>query len=144
MNRTLVALVTATAAVSFAASAQAAPPKSFSKTVEFTDATPDPSGNAASGNENHCSGQLPRETPIELKVPGPGIVDVAISGFQGDWSLQIQDAKGEVMGGADVNPPNEFETASVRLKKAATILIAPCNLAGTPQATVKIDYKYKK
>ena len=68
---------------------------------------------------------------------------VSIGGFQGDWSLQIQDASGEVLSGADVNPP-DYETAGVRLKKAATIIIAPCNMSGTPQAKVTYKYTYRK
>ena len=145
MNRKLACtLLAATVGVALGTSANAAPPKGFTKTVSFTDATPDPSGNANSGNENHCSGELPQEDPISVKVPGPGNVEVSIKGFQGDWSLQIKDAAGEVMTGADVNPPSEFETASVRLKKAATINILPCNLAGTPQAEVTYTYSYKK
>ena len=132
------------AGLSVASVAEAAPPKNFKKTVSFTDATPDPSGNAESGNENHCSGQLPQEDPIEVKVPGPGYLEVSIAGFQGDWSLQVKSKDGEVLGGADVNPPSEFETVSVRFKKAETVGILPCNLAGTPQAEVTYSYTYKK
>ena len=132
------------AGLSVASVADAAPPKNFKKTVSFTDATPDPSGNAASGNENHCSGQLPQEAPISVKVPGPGYLEVSIAGFQGDWSLQVKDKDGEVLGGADVNPPSEFESVSIRFKKAETVGILPCNLAGTPQAEVTYSYTYKK
>ena len=142
--RTRTAIIaTAVLAVGLGTSAQAAPPKGFTKTVTFTDATPDPSGNAESGNENHCNGVLPREEPIVVKIPGPGMVDVTLAGFQGDWTLQLQDAKGEVIGGNDVNPP-DYETAGVRLKKAQTIKILPCNLAGTPQATVTYKYTYRR
>jgi hypothetical protein len=144
MNSKLIATAAVAAlGIAVAGSAQAAPPKNFTKTVSFTDATPDPSGNAESGNEMHCSGQLPREEGIKVKIPGPGMVDVTLGGFQGDWSLQIQDATGEVIAGDDVNPP-DYETAGVRLKKAATIVIAPCNLAGTPEATVTYKYTYRK
>jgi hypothetical protein len=144
MNRTITtALAIAALAIPLGASAQAAPPKSFTKTVQFTDATPDPTGNAESGNEMHCSGKLPREEGITVKIPGPGMVDVTLGGFQGDWSLQIQDASGEVIAGDDVNPP-DYETAGVRLKKAATIIIAPCNMSGTPQADVTYKYTYRK
>lgn len=132
------------AGLSLATVADAAPPKSFKKTVSFTDATPDPTGNAASGNENHCSGQLPQEDPITVKIPGPGTLEVSIGGFQGDWALQIKDASGEVLAGDDVNPPSDFESASVRFKKAATVGILPCNLEGTPQAEVTYSYTYKK
>jgi hypothetical protein len=48
------------------------------------------------------------------------------------------------MAGDDVDPPSAFESASVRLKAAATIAILPCNLAGTPNADVKISYTYKR
>jgi hypothetical protein len=132
------------AGLSVASVADAAPPKNFKKTVSFTDATPDPTGNAASGNENHCSGQLPQEAPISVKVPGPGYLEVSIAGFQCDWSLQVKDKDGEVLGGADVNPPSEFESVSIRFKKAATVGILPCNMSGTPQAEVTYSYTYKK
>ena len=141
--RTAVITVVA-ASLSVATVANAAPPKNFKKTVTFTDATPDPTGNAGSGNENHCSGQLPTEDPIQVKVPGPGYLEVSIAGFQGDWSLQVRDSSGEVLGGADVNPPSEFESISVRFKKAETVGILPCNLAGTPEAQVTYSYTYKK
>jgi hypothetical protein len=145
VNRTLACtLLAATVAVALGTSANAGPPKGFTKTVTFTDGTPDPTGNAASGNENHCSGELPQEAPISVKVPGPGTVEVSIKGFQGDWALQVKDAAGEVMAGDDVNPPDAFEATSVRLKKAATINILPCNMAGTPQAEVTYTYSYKK
>src|SRR3954447_5003782 len=108
MNRMLVAALAVTAlAIPLGAGAQAAPPKGFTKTVDFTDATPDPSGNAQTGgNELHCSGQLPQEAPIAVKIPGPGIIDVTLGGFQGDWALQVKDASGEILAGDDVNPPS--------------------------------------
>lgn len=144
--RTRTALASSLVVVALAsalAPAVAAPPKGFTKTVEYTDATPDPTGFSSGSNETHCKGVLPMEAPIAVKVPASGIVEIAMSGFQGDWSLMITDAKGEVLGGADVNPP-DFEVASVRLKKPATINVHPCNFAGTPQASVKITYTPKK
>lgn len=145
MNRKLACtLLAVTVGVALGTAANAAPPKGFSKTVTFTDMTPDPTGNLESGNENHCNGKLPKEQPVAVKVPGPGIVEISINGFQGDWALQVRDAAGEVIGGDDVNPPSAFESTSVRLKKAATINILPCNLAGTPQAQLTYKYTYKK
>lgn len=145
MRRTVV-LTTGLAgitALALAAPALAAPPKPFTQSVTFTDSTPDPSGNTATGNENHCSGKLPKETPISVKIPGPGDVDVSLSSVTGDWALQIQDADGNVLAGDDVNPPGT-EATSVRLKKAATIKVLPCNLAGAPTAKVTISYKFRK
>jgi hypothetical protein len=144
MNRTLVTgLLAAVVGVSLGTSVHAGPPKGFTKTVDFTDATPDPSGNAGATNQDHCSGKLPQEAPISVKIPGPGNVDISLGGFQGDWALQVKDAKGEILAGDDVNPPG-YEGTSLRLKKAATIQILPCNLEGTPQGTVTYTYAYKK
>jgi hypothetical protein len=134
--------VVALMAVSFGASAQAAPPKKFAKTVSYTDATPDPSGNAGSGNEDHCTGQLPREAPISVKIPAAGTLDVSLGGFQGDWALQLREGD-EIIAGDDVNPPG-YEATSVRFKKATTVLIQPCNLEGTPQGTVTYSYTPKR
>lgn len=142
--RTRLALVTVLAVgVALGTTANAAPPKGFSKTVSFTDATPDPSGNTASGNEHHCDGKLPQEKPLSITIPGPGTVDVSLAGFQGDWALQVRDAKGEVLAGDDVNPPS-YEATSLRLKKGTTIQILPCNLAGSPAGTVTYTYTFKK
>ena len=141
--RTRIPLVTAVAVgVALGTAAQATPPKGFSKTVAFTDASPDPSGNAGATNEEHCSGKLPHETPVRVKIPGPGNIDISIGGFQGDWGLQVRDASGAVIAGDDVNPP-AYEATTVRLKKAATIQILPCNLEGTPKATITYKYTYK-
>lgn len=143
--RTRLVLITAVGAVAcgiISTGADAAP-AGFSKTVAFTDATPDPSGNAASGNDHHCHGRLPAEKPIAVKIPGPGNVDVSTAGFVGDWALEVRDASGDVLAGDDANPP-ATESTSVRLKKAATIFIQPCNLEGSPQAQVTYKYTYKK
>jgi hypothetical protein len=141
----LAATLVAAASVAVAVPSTAAPtkPKNFTQEVTFTDATPDPSGNANSGNENHCSGKLPKEAAFTVKVPGPGDVDVALSGMTGDWGLQILDATGSVIGGDDQTPP-ALESSSVRLKKAGTIMVLPCNEAGTPTAKVTIKYSYRK
>jgi hypothetical protein len=144
VNRKLAtALLAAAVGVSLGTSAHAGPPKGFTKTVDFTDATPDPSGNAGATNQDHCSGKLPQETPISVKIPGKGSVDITLGGFQGDWALQVKDPSGEILAGDDVNPPG-YESTSVTLKKAGTILILPCNLEGTPQGTVTYAFTPKK
>lgn len=144
MNRKLACtILVAAVGVAMGTSANAAPSKGFSKTVAFTDGTPDPSGNAASGNENHCSGKLPQEKPVSVTLPGAGSLDISIDGFQGDWALQVRDASGEVIAGDDVNPPG-YEATSVSVKKAATVQILPCNLEGTPQATIHYTFTPKK
>lgn len=136
----LTGVVLAVAAGAFAP-AHAGPPASFSKTVTFVDKTPDPS--AYFLGPEHCMGRLPAEKPVQVRIPGPGVVDIAISGFSGEWSLMITDAAGELIGTADADAP-ATESTSLRLKKASTINILPCNLAGTFEATLKYSYQYKK
>lgn len=138
----LVAGALATVAAASLSPAQAGPPKPFSKTMAFTDATPDPTGNAAATEQEHCRGELPREKPVEVMLPGPGVVEVSISGFQGDWTLMVTDKADKTLGGADVNPP-ATEAVRVVVKKAGPILISPCNLVGTSQATLTYSYRYK-
>jgi hypothetical protein len=123
------------------APALAAPPSSFSKTVTFVDSTPDPS--AFFLGPEHCMGRLPAEQPVAVSIPGPGLVDVAISGFTGEWSLMITDKDGEVIATADADAP-ATESTTFRMRRAGRINILPCNLAGTSEATLKYGYRYKR
>lgn len=115
-------------------------PKPITQTVTYRDATPDPSGIAV-GSDGHCSGLLPREAPIAFKAPAAGKLEVSIGGFAGEWALQLRDDKGAVLAAADVPPPS-FETLSIKIRKPSTINVLPCNLAGSPDATVQITFTY--
>lgn len=140
---TALTAVTATGAVAPAMAAKPKPPSNFTQNVTFSDPTPDPTGNLNDDEADHCSGRLPQEAPISVKVPGPGSLEVTLSGFQGDWSLQIKNSKGEIEAGVDVNPP-DAESTAVFFKKAGTWLVLPCNMTGTPEAKVQIKYTYRK
>lgn len=144
-TRTLLTTVlVGVAGVGAAAPSQAAPPKPkpFTTTYSVTDATPDPTGNTNATEDQHCQGKLPMEAPIKVKVPGPGDVDVTTA-VTGDWALMVTNASGEILAGADVNPP-ESESTSVRLKKAQTINVYACNMEGAPTAKVTVHYAYRK
>lgn len=121
--------------------AEAATPKGFSKKMAFVDQTPDPSAFVV--GPEHCLGRLPREKPVTVAIPGSGIVRIAISGFQGEWSLLVSDPAGDVIATADADAP-ATESLEMRLKKAQRIQILPCNLAGTFEATLTYSYTYKK
>ena len=124
------------------APAQAAPPpKPFSKTVVFVDQTPDPS--AYFLGPEHCLGQLPREAPVPVEVPGPGVLDIAISGFTGEWSLIVFGPKGDVIGVADADAP-ATESMKLRVRKAGRVDVLPCNLFGTFEATLTYSWTYKR
>ena len=130
-----------TVAAGSLAPAQAAPPKPFSKTVTFVDSTPDPS--AYFLGPEHCQGKLPREAPVSVVIPGPGVVSIAITGFTGEWSLMITNPAGDVIGTADADAP-ATEAMTLRVKRAGRIDILPCNLAGSFEAKQSYGYRYKK
>ena len=145
MRRTTItiALITGVAGTLAAPAVGAPKPKPITKTVEYTDATPDPTGNAESGNAAHCNGKLPvQEKGIAFAAPAAGSLKAVLSGFQGDWSMQIRDAKGKVLGGDDVNPP-AYESVTVKIKSKGNYVIFPCNMGGTPIATVKYTFTFK-
>jgi hypothetical protein len=98
--------------------------------VTFVDSTPDPS--AYFLGPEHCMGRLPAEQPVAVNIPAPGLVDVAISGFTGEWSLMITDKDGEVIATADADAPATGST-SFRMKRAGKINILPCTSRGHPR-----------
>lgn len=123
------------------APASAAPtPKPYTTTTTYTDRTPDPTG----GLGANCQGLTPPEAPVEMKVANPGVVTLSITGFTGDWALVVRDKKdSKLLGASDTNPP-ATENVIVTLKKATTLLVQPCNLGGTVDATLKLAYRFKK
>jgi hypothetical protein len=141
-TRLLATLVVVGAAAATQVPASAATPKGFTINYSFTDATPDPSGNAHNAEADHCSGTLPQEKPVAVKIPGPGYVEVALTAT-GDWSMQLKDSKGLVLTGDDVNPPQN-EVLTYRFRKAQTVLVLPCNMTGLPNAKFRVTYTYKK
>jgi hypothetical protein len=140
MHRIALALVLIPSLALAAPSFAAPKPKPIKQTVPFRDATPDPSGIAV-GSDGHCSGLLPREAPIVFKAPAAGKLDVSIRGFTGEWALQLRNDKDAVLAAEDVPPP-DFEKLSIKIRKAATINVLPCNLAGSPDGIVDIVFTY--
>jgi len=127
------------------ASPAKAKPKPLKGTWSFTDTTPDPSGNAEGTEALHCNGKLPAG-PADVnahafKVKGTGVF-TAIGHVTGDWAIQLQDAKGNVITGDDVNPPASESLAGITLKKGAYSLVL-CNLEGAPTATADYTFKYR-
>ena len=151
MNRrgTVTALAVAAVGVAGVVPAFASPakpkPKPLKGTWSYLDTTPDPSGNANGSTSLHCSGKLPAG-PADVnahtfKVTGPGTFS-AISHVNGDWAIQLRDAKGNVITGDDVNPPASEALTGVVLKKGTYSLVL-CNLEGAPTATADYVFKYR-
>ena len=115
-------------------------PPPQSQEVGYRDATPDPTG-LAIGSDGHCSGALPREAPHSFKAPARGTLKVTLAGFEGVWGLHLEDAKGSVLG--DTDSTTGTPTLSVKAKKAGTVInIRPCNIAGSPDATITLLFTF--
>ena len=138
----LAAAVAATASPSFAAPAPKSKPKPkpIEQEVAFTDATPDLTG-LRPDSDSHCNGLLPQEAPYEFKAPAAGKLQVSISGFTGEWALELRDEKGRVLAEQDVSIP-ELEKLTIKLRKPAVVSIRPCNLAGGPDGLISLVFSY--
>ena len=139
--RRLVLAVTAVALVGGVTAPSLAAPKRkpITKTVPFRDATPDPSGIAV-GSDGHCSGLLPREKAYAFQAPAAGTLKASISGFSGEWAMQLRDTKDRVLAEDDVT--GGFETLSVKVRKAGVVNVLPCNLAGTPDSVITLVFTF--
>lgn len=138
--RTRTALVTAAAAaVALAAPAGAAKPKPISGSYDVTIPVPFP---MEASNGSHCADApdtLSRDAR-QMKLPGyAGKLAIGVSGFVGDWVIEVYDAKGRVLAtGASLDLTAGERSATYRKKKAPaeTVTVMVCNFGGTPAGTV--------
>jgi type 1 fimbria pilin len=140
------------ALVAVGAPAQAAvkaKPKPQSKTYNLTLA-PSPDASEATG----CSGPTRTDgvnMDVEtIKVTGPGLLSVEVTGFSGDWDTSVYNAAGSQLteGGGTGTPPADptatglKEVLKYKNKKAQTLSLRVCNFLGSPNATVKYTFVY--
>jgi hypothetical protein len=120
--------------------AQAAP-KKFAGSYSVT-LLPDPTPNAfhAAGNGN-CFNLNPAAVDRrELKVPSKGKLTLILDSpdptgtGNTDWDLYVTDKSGESLG--EGTGGTSHEEVVIKFKKAETINVAVCNLAGAPDGTV--------
>lgn len=76
-----------------------------------------------------------------FRAPAAGRLEVAIRGFSGEWALQLRKNKDAVLAADDVPPP-AFEELTIKLRKASTINVLPCNIAGSPEGMIDIVFTY--
>jgi hypothetical protein len=152
MNRRATLAVITLAAVGVAggvpALAKAPKPKPISGTWSYTDYSADPSVSvtSAAGNHPYCHDPVPA-TPADvnahtIKVKGRGLLSVAGT-TTGDWGMEIDDAKGNVLATSDGTQPQDQEGAIVDLPKAGTYSVLYCNFGGAPTATAKYRFVYR-
>lgn len=120
--------------------AQAAPKFAGSYNVTLL---PDPSPNAfhTGLGMGNCFNVNPQSVDRrELKVPGKGkltlVLDSADPTGTGntDWDMYVTDKSGESLG--EGTGGTSHEEVSIKFKKAETVTVSVCNLAGQPNGTV--------
>jgi hypothetical protein len=121
--------------------AQAAP-KKFAGSYNVT-LLPDPSPNAfhTGLSMGNCFNVNPQAVDRrELKVPGKGKLTVVLDSpdptgtGNTDWDLYVTDKSGESLG--EGTSGSSHEEVDIKFKRAETINVAVCNLAGQPNGTV--------
>ena len=137
----LVALVAASAAVP----AEAAKRKPMSGSYDVLIPVPYP----MEGPSAHCTEGYDALTRSATKVtlPDLGELKVEVSGFVGDWVLEIFDAKGRVLAtGANLDLTIGKRSAKYKKKRsgAETVSIVVCNFGGTPRGTVAWTYVFSR
>ena len=143
----IAAALAVTTAAAPEAMAKAKPlPKPIHQKYTVSDPTPNPVLEGSAGS--YCHGATPGdalgdEKGHAIKVTGKGVFEGTLSGFVGDWVVEIRDSKGQTLYGDDVNPPST-ETYFLPVAKAGTYTVWACNSNGGPSATVDITFTYKR
>ena len=141
MRASVVVLI---AVVAIAAPAAATHKPPISESYDVTAPVPYPVEGAS-----HCSdgieGTTKNTKPVTL--PDRGVLQVELSGFLGDWVLELHDAKGRMLAqAAALDPANTAPVRKLTYKKAMQgqkVKIAVCNLEGSPRAKVKYTFTYR-
>lgn len=130
MRPRLVLAVLPLALVGVTAASSMAAPKQTKGTFDAA-ATPDPTPTAG----EVCQGLTPTgRFEVPLKIPAAGKLKVELTGFEGDWDLTLEDAKGKVLASSAGFVEATTETYQVKFKKPATVTIVACNFLGGPTA----------
>lgn len=135
MRARLVLATVPVALLGMVAAGASAAPKAKPFTQTYDASAPVPAAGLA------CDGVTPMGRDLhEVKVPAAGKLKVDLSGFLGDWDLQLLAGGAEIGLSQTIQPLSEGETVTVKLKKATTVVINACNYNGGPTGTVKLAY----
>lgn len=141
MRTRLIALL---AVAAFAAPAAAGHKPPISEKYDVTAPVPYPVEGAS-----HCTdgieGTTKNTRPVTL--PDQGVLVIELSGFLGDWVLELHDDKGRMLGqAAALEPTNTAPVRKLTFKKAKPgmkVKIAVCNNYGGPKGSVKYTFTYR-
>jgi hypothetical protein len=139
------AVIAAAGSLAPAEAAKKKPPikKSYSLTL-----APLPDATEAVGCESAGRAEDVNMDNHTIKVAGPGVLTVKVTGFNGDWDASLINSSGSfVAAAAGTSTPNTSTTPGedvmkYKSKKAQTLTLRVCNFAGTPAATVAYTYVY--
>ena len=145
--------ITAVAAVGILAAGAYAPATAAPKKKPVTKAyemelmpVPDPPSGTPSCARPELEGfSIHTET---LKTTGPGVLEVKVNKFYGDWDISVFEA-GELVGVGDgtstpnTSTSNGEDVFTAKFKKATTLTISTCNFLGSPSAHGEYKFTYK-
>lgn len=101
----------------------------------------DGSSHCADGTEGVTKGSK------DFTLPDRGVLQVEMSGFLGDWVLELFDAKGRMIGqAAQLDPLNTAPVRKLTYKKGTPrqpVRIVVCNVNGGPTAKVRYTFTYR-
>lgn len=145
MRTRLATLAVALLVAAVAPSADAGPRKPVKGAYDVLIPVPYP----MEGPSAHCTegyDDLTRSV-VAMKLLGTGELKVIVSGFVGDWVLEIFDEKGRVLAtGATLDLTVGAREAKWKKKRsgAEVVKIAVCNFGGTPSGTVSWSYVFSR
>lgn len=89
-------------------------------------------------------------TTKTIKPTGAGVLEVTLTGFNGDWDITVKNDKGAALatGGPTTTPTALTQTGvteklQMKIKKGMTLNISVCNFLGGPSAQAKYTFTYK-
>ena len=132
------------AVVLLAVPAAATHKKPISESYDVTAPVPYPVDGAS-----HCSegveGLTKNTRPFTF--PDRGVLAIELSGFLGDWVLELHDDKGRMLAqAAQFDPANTDPLRKLVYKKGAPkqqVSIAVCNVNGGPTAAVEYTFTFR-
>ena len=132
------------AVVLLAVPAAATHQKPISESYDVTAPVPYPVDGAS-----HCSegveGLTKNTRPFT--IPEQGVLAVELSGYLGDWVLELHDDEGRMLAqAAQFDPANTSPLLKIVFKKGKPkqeVAIAVCNVNGGPTASVSYTFTYR-
>ncbi len=144
-----IAVIVAAGSLAPAEAAKKKPkPKPIKKSYSLTLA-PMPDASETVGCDGAARTEAVNMDTETIKVAGPGVLTVKVTGFYGDWDASLLNAGGAFVASASgTSTPNaNMQTTGedilkYKSKKAQTLNLRVCNFLGSQAASVSYTYVY--